>query len=165
MQILKYWKDLKDIKKKHYLGWKADAYWLEFHDMRASGQIVNLGTRRTNINVKGIEASERYERARLWQSVEQADQAIVHTAKGSSELWSDVRTRGNDYWDETVAQKKEASREAKVSGLRKRMKLITTYLITTFISCDLAEKKLTSRILIKHRDLFSNTLYFSLESF
>lgn len=55
-------------------------------DTGTSRQIINRGARRQGVNVKGTEASERDERRRLRQSVEQANQTTFHAAKGSSEL-------------------------------------------------------------------------------
>lgn len=97
---------------------KTDTSWLEFHDLRALGQIANGATGRSDINAQGAQASERDERTRLWQSVEQADKTAIHAAERSPELRSDIRARRDDHRDEAVAQKEKASSEAKVSGFQ-----------------------------------------------
>ncbi|OAD59016.1 Serine/threonine-protein kinase 32B, partial [Eufriesea mexicana] len=121
--------------KKHCSEGETDTLWLEFDDTRASGQAINRGARRADIDAEGAEASERDEGTRLRQSVEQANQAAFHASEGSPELRSDVRTGGDDHRDEAVAQEKEASGEAKVSGLQLEKKLIAEFQST---SCDLA---------------------------
>lgn len=104
-------------RKKRSSERKTDTRWLEFYDLRALGQIANRVTERADINAEGTQASERDERTRLWQSVEQADKTAIHAAERSPELRSDIRARRDDHRDEAAAQKEKASSEAKVSGL------------------------------------------------
>lgn len=87
---------------------------MEFLDARTPRPTINSGARRAGIHAKGTEANERDERRGLRQSIEQANQAAIHAAQGSPQLRSDIRARGNDHRDETVAQEEETFGQAKV---------------------------------------------------
>jgi len=71
-------------------GRKADTLTLEFVDTRSSGSPVNSRAEHPSVVLERIEAGERDEGSGLRQGAEQTDKAVLHTAKGSLELRSDL---------------------------------------------------------------------------